>query len=321
MKSILVTGATGFIGSFFCAGLVADGWPVRGAVRSEKDSKRLSPGVEPAITGSLGPDTEWSCALAGVDVVVHLAARAHIMTDPSADPLAEYRLVNAAGTERLAGEAAKAGVKRLVFLSSVKVNGDQTTEPFTIDSPANPSDPYGVSKWEAEQALRRIEAETGMEVVVIRPPLVYGPGVKANFLNLMRVVQRGVLLPLASVSNSRSLVYLGNLADALSVCAAHPAAAGKTFFVSDGDDVSTPELIRRVARCLGKSARLFPFPPSLMRLAGTMTGRKAAIDRLLCSLAVDSGNIRRELGWQPPFTMTEGLKVTGEWFQRQCITP
>jgi len=319
MNSILVTGATGFVGRYFCAGLVADGWLVRGAVRSDKDPQRLPPGVEPAIVGSIGPDTEWSQALAGVDIVVHLAARVHVMADSVADPLTEYRLVNTAGTERLAREAARAGVKRLVFLSSIKVNGEETTEPLTHESPTNPSDPYGVSKWEAEQALRRIEDETGLEVVVVRPPLVYGPGVKANFLSMMRVVQRGVFLPLGSVSNRRSLVFLGNLADALAVCATHPVAAGKTYFVSDGDDVSTPELVRRVARCLGKPARLFPCPPSLVRLAGRMSGKKAAIDRLLCSLVVDSGKIRQDLGWQPPFTLEEGLRVTGEWFQRQYI--
>jgi nucleoside-diphosphate-sugar epimerase len=178
-----------------------------------------------------------------------------------------------------------------------------------------PSDPYGISKWEAEQALRKIEAETGLEVVIVRPTLVYGPGVKANFLNMMKIITKGIPLPFASVTNKRSLIYVGNLVDALATCAIHPAAAGNTYLVSDGEDVSTPELIRRTAAALGVPARLFPVPISLMRLAGAVTGKNAAVKRLLGSLTIDISKIRRELDWQPPFTMDEGLRETAEWFK------
>jgi nucleoside-diphosphate-sugar epimerase len=265
----------------------------------------------------LGTDTVWEGALAGVDTVIHLAARVHIMDDTAADPLTQFRKVNVEGTARLAREAAKAGVRRLVFISSIKVNGEETGTPYTPDSPPNPADPYGISKWEAEQALLTIGAETGLEVVIVRPTLVYGPGVKANFLNMIKVVHRGIPLPFASISNKRSLIYVGNLVDALAVCATHPSAAGRTYLVSDGEDVSTPDLIRMTAAALGVPARLFPFPLSLMRLVGKITGKTAAVNRLTGSLTVDSSRIRSELGWKPPFTMREGLRETAKWFKKQ----
>jgi nucleoside-diphosphate-sugar epimerase len=263
------------------------------------------------------------------------------MDDPAADPLTEFRTVNVEGTAQLAREAAKAGVRRLVFISSIKVNGEENSTPYTPDSPPNPSDPYGISKWEAEQALRKIEAETGLEVVVIRPTLVYGPGVKANFLNMMKIISRGIPLPLASITNRRSLIYVGNLVDALTICAKHPAAAGQTYLLSDGEDVSTPELIRRVAHALKVPARQFSFPTSLMRMAGkildgnfglfksktektiqnlefkTQNRFTGAVNRLTGSLTVDSSKIRRELGWVPPFTMDEGLAETAGWFKNK----
>jgi len=214
----------------------------------------------------------------------------------------------------LAREAAAAGVRRLVFISSIKVNGEETAEPYSESSLPQPTDPYGISKWEAEQELRKIEAETGLEIVVVRPTLVYGPGVKANFLNMMTFVQRGMPLPLAAIANKRSFIYVGNLADALTACAREPAAAGQTYLVSDGDDVSSPELIRRTANALGVQPRLFPLPPALMRVAGKLTGRTAAVKRLLGSLVVDSSRISRELGWKPPFSMEEGLRETAKWF-------
>jgi len=263
---------------------------------------------------SIGPDTDWGKAFDGIDTVIHLAARVHVMDETDGEPLAAYRRVNVAGTERLARSAAAAGVKRFVFLSSVKVNGEEAPAAYREDAVPAPQDPYGVSKLEAELALRTISSETGLEVVVIRPPLVYGPGVKANFYKLMRTVARGVLLPLGSVNNARSLVYLGNLLDAIKICVQHPAAAGKVFFVSDGDDVSTPELVRRLAAALGRSARLVGVPAALMRLGGSLTGKTSAVDRLLGSLTVDIGRIRTELGWKPPFTMAEGLKETAKWF-------
>jgi nucleoside-diphosphate-sugar epimerase len=314
---VLITGATGFIGRFLCTRLLADGLDVRGTLLESEALSSLVEGVEPVIIQPLGPDTSWGDYVAGIDTIIHLAARVHIMDNPAADPLAEFRKVNVDGTSRLAGEAAKTGVKRFVFISSVKVNGEESTIPYTADSPSFPSDPYGISKWEGEQALRIIEAETGLEVVVVRPPLVYGPGVKANFRQFMSIISRGVSLPFASIRNKRSLVFVGNLVDALVCCATHPNAAGQTYLVSDGEDVSTPELFQRMAAALGKPARMFPFPPELLRLAGVLSGKSAAVDRLVGSLQVDNSKIRRELGWTPPFTMEQGLKDTAEWYINQ----
>jgi len=312
----LVTGATGFIGHFLCERLLADGQQVRGTLLESEAPSSLVEGVEPVFIQPLGPDSNWREALAGIETIIHLAARVHIMADTSTDPLAEFRHVNVDGTTRLAQEAAKAGIKRLVFISSVKVNGEETDKPYTSYSLPQPTDPYGISKWEAEQELRRIEAESGLEIVVVRPVLVYGPGVKANFLNLMKLVHRGLPLPLAAIANKRSFIYAGNLVDALATCAIESAAAGQTYLVSDGEDVSTPELIRRTAKALGVQPRLFSFPPALMRLAGQITGKTASVNRLLGTLTVDSSKICRDLGWKPPFTMDEGLQETAEWAMR-----
>ena len=344
MNRILLTGATGFVGHFLCERLLAEDISVRGTLLISENASSLVYGVEPVTVESLGAETQWSHALAGVDTIIHLAARVHIMDDPSADPLIEFRKVNVEGTARLAREAAKAGVRRLVFVSSIKVNGEENSTAYLPDSQSSPSDPYGISKWEAEQFLRKIEAETGLEVVVVRPTLVYGPGVKANFLNMMKVINRGIPLPLASITNKRSLIYIGNLVDALAVCATHPAATGQTFLVSDGEDVSTSELIRRVAQSLGTPCWLLPFPVSWMKFVAKLLdnfgfwilnfklfGSKAlnsksriqnskftgAINRLVGSLTVDSSKIRQELGWKPPFTMEEGLKETARWFKKK----
>jgi nucleoside-diphosphate-sugar epimerase len=277
--------------------------------------KNLPASVQAAPIESIGHDTDWSAALTGIDTVIHLAARVHVMDEASGDPLTSYREVNVAGTENLARQAAAHGVRRLVFLSSVKVHGEATEIPYQEHIHPAPQDPYGVSKLEAETVLHQITAETGLEVVIIRPPLVYGPGVKANFLNLLKIVESGLPLPLASITNARSLVYLGNLIDAIITCTKHPKAAGQTFLVSDCKDVSTPMLIRQVANALGRPVRLFPFPPSLIHLAGNLTGKSMAVDRLLGSLVVDSGKIQQELGWKPPFTMAEGLAVTAKWYK------
>jgi nucleoside-diphosphate-sugar epimerase len=314
--NVLVTGATGFVGRLLCEQL-SKTCSVRGSVRSVKTPTYLPAGIQAAPIASIGPDTDWSAALTGIDIVIHLAARVHVMDETVGDPLTAYRLVNVAGTERLARQAAAAGVRRLVFLSSVKVHGEESTAPYAEENQPAPQDPYGVSKLEAEHILQQIAAETGLEVVIIRPPLVYGPGVKANFRNLLKIVERGLPLPFAGINNARSLIYLGNLNDAIITCATHPQAAGQTFLVSDGEDVSTPTLIRRVAAALDRPARLLPFPPSLMQLAGKLTGKSMAVDRLLGSLVIDSGKIRRELGWKPPYSMAEGLRKTAEWFRRR----
>ena len=319
MEKILVTGSTGFVGKALCKRMVSNGWHVRGTVRSaeQADMSNLPAGVDVVPIKSIGANTDWSDALSGVDVVVHLAARVHVMNDTSSYPLSAFRQVNVAGTERLARMAAINRVKRFVYISSVKVNGEETLIPYNEQNTAAPADPYGISKWEAEQVLHKVAEESGMEVVILRPPLVYGPGVKANFLSLFKIVDRGIPLPLAGINNHRSLIYLGNLVDAITVCINHPNAAGQTYLVSDGRDVSTPELIRRVAAALGRHARLLPFPPSLMRFAGKLFGKSDAVERLVGSLTIDSSKIRRELGWKPPYTMAQGLKETVEWFKKK----
>ena len=313
---VLVTGASGFVGLALLQRLKQSvDHDVRGVLRSE--TPVLSVGTDITVVPGLDVDTAWQEALAGINVVIHTAARVHVMNDTLADPLAEFRRVNVEGTLNLARQAADAGVRRFIFVSSIKVNGEDTPhgKPFTEDDTPAPVDPYGISKREAEERLRQLAAETGLEVVIIRPPLIYGPGVKANFLNLLKIVDKGLPLPLASITNARSLLYLGNLIDAIVLCIDHPQAAGQVFLVSDGEDVSTSELIRRVATALDRRARLLPFPPSLMRLAGKLTGKSMAVDRLLGSLVIDSGKIRRELGWTPPYTMADGLAATAKWYK------
>lgn len=313
--TVLVTGATGFVGHFLCERLLSEDFAVRGTILESENSSSLVKDVEPVTVKPLGAETPWSHALEGINTIIHLAARVHIMDDSSADPMTEFRKTNVDGTARLAREAAKAGVKRLVFVSSIKVNGEECTTSYMSHSTPSPSDPYGTSKWEAEQILRRIENETGLEVVIIRPTLVYGPGVKANFLNMIKTINRGIPLPLASIRNKRSLIFIGNLVDALRTCAIHPDAAGKTYLISDGVNVSTPELIRQTASALGVPVRLFALPVSFMKLAGKLTGKSGAVRRLTGSLTVDISSIGQELGWKPPFTMKEGLRLTAEWFK------
>lgn len=305
---VCVTGAQGFIGSALCCALVRQGWVMVPAVRRA----RGLPG-EVAV-GDIGPRTDWHATLAGCDAVVHLAARAHVMREARREPLAAFQEVNTAGTLHLARQAAEAGVRRFVYLSSVKVLGEGREAPYTLADAAAPAEPYALSKWEAEQGLLALGRNTGMEIVVLRPPLVYGPGVKANFLSLMRAVARGWPLPLGAVRNRRSLLYLGNLVSAIEACLIHPAAAGQTFLVSDGEDVSTPELIRRLGMALGRPARLWPVPPPLLRLVATLLGRGAQAGRLLGSLAVDGSALRAVLGWTPPHTLDEGLRATARWY-------
>ncbi|MCK6528685.1 SDR family oxidoreductase [Myxococcota bacterium] len=315
MSRILVTGANGFVGRALCPALAAAGHAPLAAVR-EASALAAPVGAEARRAPDLGPEADWREALRGVDVVVHLAARVHVMRDGSADPLAEFRRVNAAGTRRLAEQAAAAGVRRMVLASSVKVNGEATRgTPFReTDAPA-PVDPYGVSKQEAEEALFEVAARGELEAVVLRPPLVYGPGVKGNFLTLLRLCRRALPLPLAAVENRRSLVYAGNLADALVRCATHEAAAGRTFLVRDGEDLSTPALIRAIAAAQGRPARLFPVPPPLLRRSAAVLGRSAVVSRLLDSLQVDDTALRSALGWTPPFTVERGIGETVRWFE------
>ncbi len=303
MKRMLVTGSTGFIGARLCRVANEKGLSVRRALRHESRPDGV-------VVGDIGPDTDWTSALEGVDRIIHLAARVHVMNDNSKEPLAEFRRVNVEGTLNLARQAAGAGVKRLVFLSSVKVNGETTEpdRPFTVQDKPDPQDHYALSKYEAEQALRRVEKDTGLEVVIIRSPLVYGPGVKANFLRLIKAVQKGVFFPLGRVTNKRSLVALDNLVDMIITCLDHPAAAGQTFLVSDGEDVTTPELIRKIARAMDRKPRLLPVPPYLLRIAGGILGKRAEVERLVGSLQVDISHTCETLGWKSVVSMDEQLR-------------
>lgn len=310
---VLVTGANGFVGRALCDRLVRHGCLVRAASRGNDHIESC----ESVRTDEVGASTMWEDALRDVDVVIHLAARVHVMHEGIANPLEEFRRVNVAGTVQLARVAADTDVKRLVYVSTIKVNGDATSDGrgFSEDDPPAPEDAYAVSKWEAEQVLWQIAQETGMEVVIVRPPLVYGPGVKGNFAQMLRVLAKRIPLPLASVHNLRSLIYVGNLVDALIVCATHPAAAGQTYLVSDGEDISTPGLLRQLGAAMGRPALLFSCPPALLSLAGQATGKADRIERLLGSLRVDSGKIRRELDWTPPYPLRQGLQETAEWYR------
>lgn len=276
----------------------------------------MAEGIALARIDGIGPATAWSAAVSGVEAVVHLAGRAHVLGKAGADEAARVRAVNVAGTVHLARAAARAGVRRLVFLSTAKVHGERNAGgPWTEQDPPAPEELYARSKWEAELALDVLARTSDLEVTVLRPPLVYGPHARANFLRLLRTVDRGLPIPLGAISNRRSLVYVGNLADAIATCVAHPAAADRTFLVADGEDVSTPELVRRVAAALGRPARLVSAPVWMLRLGATLLGRGADFDRLAGDLAVDAGAIRRELGWQPPYTMRAGLEETARWYR------
>ncbi|ODU14638.1 MAG: NAD-dependent dehydratase [Thiobacillus sp. SCN 64-35] len=307
---VLVTGASGFVGRELCVTLLRSGHSVRGALRQIEGRVVLLEGVEPVAVGAINAATDWKAALAGCDTVVHLAARVHVMDYMTSDPLAEFREVNSGGTLNLSSQAAHAGVKRFVFVSTVKVNGEGRDDPYRETDPPAPEDAYAISKWEAEQGLRRVAQETGMEVVILRPPLVYGPAVKANFLQLMRTVERGWPLPLGAIRNRRSLLYLGNLVDAIRVCVEHPAAAGQTFLLDDGEPISTTGLVRALARAMGRPARLLAVPVGVLELAGALLGKRAAVMRLVGSLYVDSSAIRTRLDWTPPYSMEEGLAAT-----------
>lgn len=313
MERFLVTGANGFLGSNLCRLLKTREFHVTAVMRNADLSIMADDYV---LVADINSSTDWSSALINVDVVFHTAARVHIMDDTASDPLAEFRRINTIGTEYLARSAAANGVKRLVYVSSIKVNGEETFggRNYSEKNVPAPLDPYGISKWEAEQALHRVAKETGLEVVIVRPPLVYGAGVKGNFAQMIRVVERGIPLPLDSVHNQRDLVYLGNLVDALITCATHPAAAGQTYLVNDGESISTPQLVRGLAKALGKRCLVLPFPIAMIRLLASLLGKSAAVDRLTQSLVIDSSKIRRELKWQPPYTLQQGLQATADWY-------
>lgn len=290
--TLLVTGASGFVGRRLVEVL----------------------GCTAATLSTRTDPSRWTAALAHKHCVVHLAARVHVMQDDSADPLLQYRKVNVEATMELARQAAACGVKRFVFISSVKVNGEETRpgKAFRADDLPAPQDAYGVSKMEAEAGLRQISEQTGLEVVIIRPPLVYGPGVTANFASMVRWLQRGIPLPLGAINNRRSLVARDNLVDLIKLCTRHPAAANRTFLVSDGEDVSTSMLLRRMAGSLGRHACLIPVPPAVLAGCASLLGKQAVAQRLLSSLQVDMQATRELLGWTPPLSLEEGLRKVAQ---------
>lgn len=317
--SILVTGGSGFVGFALLQALAARS-PAQVVAAVRRVDARLPDGVRRVVAAELSGQTDWSAALRGVDVVVHAAARVHVMRDAAADPLAEFRRVNVDGTLGLARQAARSGVRRFVFVSSIKVNGEVSApgRPFCAIDPAAPVDAYGVSKHEAEVGLRCLAEQTGMEVVIVRPPLVYGPGVRGNFLQLMRWVRMGIPLPLGWVDNRRSLLALDNLVDFLSLCAQHPAAADTTFLISDGEDVSTPQLLRQLGKALDKPVRLFGVPSPMLRIGAGLVGQGAALQRLCGTLQVDGALARERLGWRPPIDFDEGLRRTTRGLLGRC---
>ncbi len=312
--NILLTGGTGFVGASIKERLIADA--ACHLTLAVRNLSAVSYGCDLVSTEGLHVSTDWSTALERQDVVIHSAARVHIMHDQSTDPLAEFRKVNVDGTLRLARQSADAGVKRFIFISSIKVNGEGTVsgKPYTaFDTPA-PQDPYGVSKMEAEYGLHDIAKATGMEVVIIRPVLVYGPGVKANFLSMMRWLNKGVPLPLGAIHNKRSLVSLDNLVDLVVTCIDHPAAAHETFLVSDGEDLSTTEILRRMGQALGKSARLVPVPAGLLETGAAILGKRAVAQRLCGSLQVDIRHTCETLNWNPPMSVDDGFRAAASAF-------
>ena len=315
MTRVLLTGVTGFIGGALARALHKQSYTVLGAVRSK--SNVVSSFVEQNIIGNILPDTNWRIALDNIDIVIHTAARVHVMSDTVDDPLEEFRNVNTHGTLNLARQAAESGVKRFIYLSSIKVNGEANllASPYTSDDIFIPSDPYALSKYEAEQGLLKLAEETQMEVVIIRPPLVYGSSVKANFLSMMKWLYKGIPLPFGSIYNKRSLVALDNLVDLIITCIEHPFAANEVFLVSDGEDLSTTELLNRTAIALGKKSLLLPVNQKLLEFCLRLIGKKALAERLCGSLQVDISKTKRLLNWEPPVSVGEGLQKTADYFK------
>ena len=312
---VFLTGASGFVGSAILHRLVADGTPVVAAVRQAGVAP--SPLVRSVLFQSFEQDNDWDGALAECDVVVHSAARVHVMNDTETDPLAAFRRVNVDGTLALARQATAAGVKRFVFISSIKVNGEGTApgRPYAANDTPQPQDPYGTSKLEAETALQALARNTGLEVVIVRPVLVYGPGVKANFLNMMRWLDRGIPLPFGAIDNRRSLVALENLVDLVVTCIGHEAAANEVFLVSDGEDLSTTGLLRRMGQALGRPARLLPVPAGLLSAVAKALGKGSLSQRLCGSLQVDISKTRDLLGWRPPIDVDTALRAAARHYQ------
>ncbi len=309
---ILITGATGFVGRVLAQQLLKNGHNLVATCRNQPVNNDAA--IRYVNTSSIDGATNWDPFLDGVEVVVHLAGRAHILSEQSADPLEEFRKVNTAGTLNLATCAAKTGIKRFVFLSSIGVNGNQTTKPFDEESPPNPVEPYALSKLEAEKGLRNISENSAMEYVIIRPPLVYGPNSPGNFLALLKLTSRNLPLPFGMINNKRSFIGVDNLADFLTQCIQHSGARNKTFLISDDSDISTPELIRTLAEGMHKKAFLFPVPYQLLLSLTAMIGKSSALEKLCGNLQVDANFARNTLNWKQPVAQSQGLKDTASWY-------
>lgn len=309
-EKLLITGATGFIGKRLVKACIAKKYNIRIAAR--QDTTRVFEScVDHCLISDISANTNWVPAVEGCHVVVHTAARVHVMNEKASDPLAEFRRVNVDGTLQLAKQAIAQGVRRFIFISSIKVNGEETTESkaFKADDPVNPTDAYAISKYEAEQGLLKLSAETGLEVVIIRPPLVYGPGVKGNFQRMLQWLKRGIPLPFGALKNKRSFVHIDNLIDLIICCVGHPNASNQIFLVSDGNDLSTTELLQKMSYELGKSPRLLPVPSGLLKAVTTVLGKKGMAQRLCGSLQVDIAKTQLLLNWQPVVKMADGLRL------------
>jgi nucleoside-diphosphate-sugar epimerase len=325
MKSILITGATGFIASHLIPKLIQQDWQISGTIRNPLH--QLPPTVEPVTISNINGTTNWNYALKGIDIVIHLAARAHILQDKAANPEAEFFKINTEGTANLVKQAIQAGVKHFAFISSIGAMITLSDQTLSENSPCQPDTPYGRSKLQAEQALINLANQSSMTWTILRPTLVYGPGNPGNMERLIQLVNRGLPLPFASVKNRRSFVFVGNLVDAIATSLTHPKAANQIFLVSDGQDLSTLQLVHKIAYNLGKPCNVLPVPPSLLKLTGYLGDtvqylsqrpiplNTSTIDRLLGSLCVDSSHIQTTLNWQPPFTLDQGLEQT---LQPQC---
>lgn len=311
MRTCVVTGASGFIGSALVERLLEVGWRVRAAARKPM---RASPGLSVHRISDLAAEEDWEEILDGAEAVFHLAARAHVLREESADPRAAFTRTNVEGTIRIARAAARARARHFVYVSSIGVHGNSSAHRLKETDPPRPEEHYARSKLEAEDALKQIADEAGLSYTIVRPPLVYGPGNPGNFLKLLRLVERGLPLPLGSASNVRNMIYVGNLVDALILCAENPVARGKTYLVSDGEEVSTAELIRKIGSALRVRTRLIPVPVALLELAGKAAGKSREIEKLTQPLQVDSGEISRDLSWKPRFSVDQGIAATAAWF-------
>jgi nucleoside-diphosphate-sugar epimerase len=317
MKSILVTGATGFIGSHLLPNLEQQNFSLK--ITTRQTSPQTSQNITPIKINNIDDTTDWSEALAEVDCVIHLAARAHILQDTATDPETQFYQTNTLATANLVKQAITQGVKHFIFMSSVGAMATLSEETLTESSPCNPDTPYGKSKLQAEQELKQLCENTAMTWTILRPPLIYGPRNPGNMERLLKLVKTGLPLPLGGINNRRSLLYVGNLVDSITTCISHPNAKNQTFLISDGEDLSTPALIQKIGEAMGKSPALIPIPPTLLTLVAKPLGKEDTINRLAGSLAIDSNKIRTTLDWKPPFSVTQGLQNTVDWLVNHQI--